>query len=113
MAGWSVFTRPSSISGNWVTSLTSVTAIPASLRALAVPPVEINWIPKAERPRAKLTSPVLSVTLSSALAILAMSHYCLTYSGSGFPLVSGAKGNAASPTKKTRHMVTPAYRMGS
>ena len=30
------------------------------------------------------------------------------YSGSGRPLVSGAKGSAARPTRKTRHMVTPA-----
>jgi len=30
------------------------------------------------------------------------------YSGNGCPLVSGAKGNAASPTRNTRHMVTPA-----
>jgi hypothetical protein len=37
----------------------------------------------------------------------------MLYSGSGFPLVSGANGNAASPTRNTRHMVTPAYRIGS
>jgi hypothetical protein len=30
------------------------------------------------------------------------------YSGSGFPLVSGANGSAARPTRKTRLMVTPA-----
>src|SRR6476620_11556860 len=30
------------------------------------------------------------------------------YSGSGFPLVSGANGRAAKPTRKTRLMVTPA-----
>jgi hypothetical protein len=30
------------------------------------------------------------------------------YSGSGFPLVSGANGSAASPTRNTRHIVTPA-----
>ena len=32
----------------------------------------------------------------------------LTYSGSGCPLVSGANGKAAKPTRNTRHMVTPA-----
>ena len=32
----------------------------------------------------------------------------LTHSGSGLPLVSGANGNAAKPTKNTRHIVTPA-----
>ena len=35
------------------------------------------------------------------------------YSGSGFPFVSGANGSAARPTRNTRHMVTPAGRMGS
>ena len=30
------------------------------------------------------------------------------YSGSGLPLVSGANGSAARPTRKTRHIVTPA-----
>ena len=30
------------------------------------------------------------------------------YSGSGWPLVSGANGKAARPTMNTRHMVTPA-----
>jgi len=39
-AGCSVFTRPSRISGNPVTRATSVTAMPRSLRARAVPPVE-------------------------------------------------------------------------
>jgi hypothetical protein len=29
-------------------------------------------------------------------------------SGSGLPLVSGAKGRVASPIRKTRHIVTPA-----
>jgi len=30
------------------------------------------------------------------------------YSGSGWPLVSGANGSAARPTRKTAHMVMPA-----
>gem|GEM_PF-6225220 len=30
------------------------------------------------------------------------------YSGSGCPLVSGAKGRAMRPIRKTRHIVTPA-----
>jgi len=30
------------------------------------------------------------------------------YSGSGTPLVSGANGSGASPSRNTRHMVTPA-----
>lgn len=36
-----------------------------------------------------------------------------SYSGSGRPLVSGAKGSAASPIRNTKLIVTPAYRMGS
>ena len=34
------------------------------------------------------------------------------HSGSGFPRVSGAKGKASSPTRKTAHNVTPASRDG-
>ena len=37
----------------------------------------------------------------------------LLHSGRGCPLVSGAHGSAARPTRNTRHIVTPAYRMGS
>lgn len=35
------------------------------------------------------------------------------HSGSGCPLVSGAKGKTSSPSRKIEHMVSPAYRMGS
>lgn len=34
-------------------------------------------------------------------------------SGSAFPLVSGANGSTARPIRNTRHIVTPAYRIGS
>jgi len=69
MAGWSVFTRPSIISGWPVTSATSVTGSPASCRARAVPPVESSVQPRSSSARASSTTPVLSETLSSALGI--------------------------------------------
>src|SRR6267142_3859590 len=64
--GCSVFTRPSIISGNPVTSDTFVTGRPASARAFDVPPVDTSWTPRAARPRAKSTRPVLSDTLRIA-----------------------------------------------
>src|SRR5665213_1447499 len=68
IAGCSVLTRPSSISGNWVTEATSSTPSPAAASALAVPPVEINLTPWRTRPWAKGTRPLLSETESSARA---------------------------------------------
>src|ERR1035441_1178621 len=65
MVGCRVLTRPSSISGNPVTSLTSATGMPASRSRRAVPPVEISSAPMAARPEANSMMPVLSVTLSS------------------------------------------------
>src|SRR5215472_7774432 len=64
--GWSVLTRPSSISGKPVTSETSSTGTPESRRSLAVPPVDRICTPRPARPRAKSTTPALSCTLSSA-----------------------------------------------
>ena len=60
MAGWSVLTRPPSISGAPVTSATSMQGIPASARAFAVPPLEISSQPISVRPRASSSRPVLS-----------------------------------------------------
>ena len=57
-------------------SATSVTSSPASRKALAVPPVEMSSTPCAERPRAKSTRPVLSLTERSARAIFSMGQ-CL------------------------------------
>src|SRR5437879_9629387 len=64
--GWSVLTRPSSISGKPVTSATSRTGTPASRKSLAVPPVETISIPSAPRARANSTTPVLSWTETRA-----------------------------------------------
>ncbi len=64
--GWSVFTRPSSISGKPVTAATSVTGRSASRRVLAVPPVETSSNPRATSPRPKSVRPVLSDTDRSA-----------------------------------------------
>src|SRR5215471_10395588 len=64
--GWSVLTRPSSISGKPVTSETSNTGTPESRRSLAVPPVDRICTPRRARPRAKSTTPALSCTLRSA-----------------------------------------------
>src|SRR5256714_3958263 len=69
MAGCSVLTRPSSISGKLVISLTSRTATAAARSALAVPPVEMRLQPSLVKPRAKSTTPVLSETESSAVGI--------------------------------------------
>src|SRR5579863_1080728 len=64
--GCIVLTRPSSISGNPVTSATSRTVRPASRKALAVPPVEISSTPRALNSLANSAIPVLSVTLIRA-----------------------------------------------
>ena len=61
--GCRVLTRPSSISGNAVTSDTSLTGTPPSRIRRAVPPVEISSAPIPFKARAKSTMPVLSVTL--------------------------------------------------
>ena len=60
--GCSVFTRPSSISGNCVTSATSVTGRPASCSSLAVPPVDSRLKPSATSAAANSATPVLSET---------------------------------------------------
>jgi hypothetical protein len=70
MAGWSVFTLPSSISGNLVTSETPVTGMLFFSRRVAVPPVERITIPSSDNPFANSTKPVLSETLTSALFTL-------------------------------------------
>ena len=59
--GWSVFTRPSSISGKPVTAATSVTGRPASRRARAVPPVLTSSQPRTTSPRPRSTRPRLVV----------------------------------------------------
>ena len=85
MRGWIVFTRPSSISGNCVTSATSRTGMSASLKARDVPPVERISIEREARPRANSTIPVLSVTLSRARCIGGMKNYfgnCASRNGS-------------------------------
>ncbi len=64
--GCSVLTRPSIISGNPVTSSIGVTSKPASLNALAVPPVEINCTPYLAKDLAKGIRSVLSLTESNA-----------------------------------------------
>src|ERR1035441_7568155 len=66
-AGCSVFTRPSSISGAPVTSLTWRTGRPASPMARAVLPVAMSSTPASWRPRARSMRPDLSLTPRSAL----------------------------------------------
>src|SRR5262249_2691830 len=73
--GWSVFTRPSSISGKPVWSLTWRTGTPASARSFAVPPVERISTPSAGRPRANSTTPRLSLTLTSARRTSAIGEF--------------------------------------
>src|SRR5581483_2002156 len=68
--GWSVLTRPSSISGKPVRSEMSLTAMRESRRSFAVPPVETSSTPREASLRAKSAMPVLSVTLRIARWIL-------------------------------------------
>src|SRR5690349_11011515 len=70
--GWSVFTRPSIISGKPVTSETSRTGTSARRRRSAVPPVDTTSTPRAASPRAKSTTPRFSYTLTSARFTFAM-----------------------------------------
>ncbi len=58
--GWRVLTRPPSISGEPVTSATSVCAMPASVSRAAVLPLATSSQPRSERPWASSTSPSLS-----------------------------------------------------
>src|SRR5436309_9316503 len=79
--GCSVLTRPSIISGKPVTSDTLVTGRPASVSARAVPPVDTSSKPRASRPRARSTRPVLSDTLNRALGINGEVRYYLQDAG--------------------------------
>src|SRR5207302_9945987 len=64
--GCTVFTRPSSSSGNPVTSATAVTGTPASSRVRAVLPVETSSTPLSTSARANATTPDLSATAMRA-----------------------------------------------
>src|SRR5829696_9917516 len=66
MRGLSVFTRPSSISGNPVRSSIGRASTPSAASSRAVPPVDTISTPSSASPRAKSTSPRLSETVSSA-----------------------------------------------
>ena len=67
--GCSVFTRPSSVSGNPVSCSTRVTGAPAASIAAAVDPVETISTPASCSARASSGNPVLSYTLTSARRI--------------------------------------------
>src|SRR4029079_12924626 len=68
--GCRVFTRPSMISGKPVYVDTSMTGMPASVSARAVPPVLRISTLRATSARANSTSPVLSETYSRARRIV-------------------------------------------
>ena len=68
--GCRVLTRPPMISGAPVCSATSCTGTPAAASALAVPPVERSSTPRRASACPRVSSPVLSETLTSALRIL-------------------------------------------
>ena len=70
IAGWRVFTRPSSISGSPVTELTAAASIPAEASARRVPSVATSSTPHSRRPRANSTSPVLSWGPSRARRVM-------------------------------------------
>ena len=69
--GCSVFTRPSSISGNPVTASTLVTAVPLASIAFALPPVDTISYPNPASPLASSFIWLLSLTLTSARFALA------------------------------------------
>src|SRR5437588_3248316 len=66
--GWSVFTRPPSISGAPVSSCTCLTGTPSLPSSAAVPPVERISMPSPASPLANSTIPDLSETERSARA---------------------------------------------
>src|SRR5512135_995360 len=68
MAGCSVFTRPSRISGKPVTASTACTGTPPARSAAKVPPVEMMSHPRSTSPWANCTIPLLSLTDISARA---------------------------------------------
>ena len=94
--GWSVFIRPSIISGNPVTSATSVTASPAARNAFAVPPVLRISKPSAISAEAKSATPDLSVTEMRArgmvLAIVGCRWWCRRRWSAGRRLSRGLVG---------------------
>ncbi len=61
MRGWSVFTRPPSISGDSVRSSTGVTAIPTFCRKAAVPPLATSSQSSSASPSRELVEPRLVV----------------------------------------------------
>src|SRR5262249_3981499 len=73
MAGCSVFTRPSIISGKPVTRSTGVTGTPCWASSAAVPPVERISTSCRTSPRANSTTPLLSETLIKARRTLVIS----------------------------------------
>ena len=88
--GWSVLTRPSSISGKPVTAATSVTGSPASRRARAVPPVQTSSNPRATRPAPSSARPALSDTDRSARR------------GTGSSSNAPARNDASAPIDRPR-----------
>src|SRR5579875_447387 len=88
IAGCSVLTRPSSSSGKPVTAATSVTGRPAAASARAVPPVESSTTPRAARAAANGTSPLLSLTESSARRIWRMAAFIAAASSNQRPRTS-------------------------
>ena len=60
LVGCRVLTRPPSISGAPVSSLTSMWAMPASARAAEVPPLETSSQPRSVSPAAISINPLLS-----------------------------------------------------
>ena len=77
--GCMVLTRPSSISGKPVTSSTSVTGMPESLRSRAVPPVEMTVTPMSVRALANDSTPLLLKTEISARLTFTMLLLRMTY----------------------------------
>src|ERR1044072_932130 len=92
--GWSVFTRPSIISGKPVRPAPSRASSPASRKARAVPPVETSSTPCPASARPNSTSPVLSETERRARAIFTSDIVILRWSCSGGSLELPGDGHA-------------------
>src|SRR5690606_33373209 len=108
--GCRVLTRPSIISGNPVTSLTSRTCRPASRIALAVPPVDNSSTPRLASARASSTSPVLSETESSARRIFTGGREaaCMGTPEGG---LGGRRSIAATPGRSVEAALAPQGRV--
>src|SRR4249919_2088262 len=121
--GCSVLTRPSIISGEPVSSTTSITLRPASVNAFAVPPVETSSTPRWASCDANAMSPALSDTDNRARLMrrgwLLMTHELAYQAGEsvfanavGLPGIHKHRIKAAIPAHVPGRVGSPAPPVG-